>query len=62
MRLRDSFFGKAREWFEERVLNHNDATLIQELTAIRYKFQSSGKMKVESKDEMKRRAAFTGRS
>ena len=56
MRLRDELFWKAREWFEERSCQiPNDPTLIQELTAIRYKFQSSGKMKVESKDEMKRR-------
>ena len=56
MRLRDELFWKAREWFEERSCQiPNDPTLIQELTAIRYKFQSRGKMKVESKDEMKRR-------
>ena len=29
--------------------------MISEITSIRYKYQSSGKLKVESKDEMKRR-------
>ena len=33
----------------------NDGQLISEITSIRYKYQSTGKLKVESKDEMKRR-------
>ena len=33
----------------------DDDTLIQEITGIRYKYLSTGKLKVESKDEMKRR-------
>ena len=33
----------------------DDQTLISELTAIRYKYLSNGKLKIESKDEMKRR-------
>ena len=55
-RLRDELFWKAREWFEGRdvVLPQDDA-LIQELTGIRYKYLSNGKLKIESKDEMKRR-------
>ena len=32
-----------------------DDTLIAELTGIRYKYLSSGKLKIESKDEMKKR-------
>jgi hypothetical protein len=32
-----------------------DDALVQELTGIRYKYLSNGKLKIESKDEMKRR-------
>ena len=56
VRLRDELFWKAREWFEGRdVAIPHDETLISEITAVRYKYQSSGKLKIESKDEMKRR-------
>jgi len=56
VRLRDELFWKAREWFEGRdVQIPNDETLISEITAVRYKYQSTGKLKIESKDEMKRR-------
>jgi len=56
MRLRDELFWKAREWFEGRDVHiENDETLISEITSVRYKYQSSGKLKIESKDEMKRR-------
>jgi len=45
-----------REWFLKRDCKiPNDPTLISELTSPRYQFTSSGKMKMESKDEMKRR-------
>lgn len=55
-RLRDELFWAAREWFEARdVKMPSDDTLIAELTGIRYKYLSTGKLKVESKDEMKRR-------
>jgi len=55
-RLRDELFWNAREWFEGRdVKIPEDDTLIQEITSIRYKYLSTGKLKVESKDEMKRR-------
>ena len=55
-RLRDELFWKAREWFEDRACKiPDDDTLIQEITGIRYKYLSNGKLKVESKDEMKRR-------
>lgn len=55
-RLRDELFWSAREWFEGRdVFIPEDDTLIQEITSIRYKYLSTGKLKVESKDEMKRR-------
>ena len=56
MRLRDELFWKAREWFEARDCKiPNDETLISEVTAVRYKYQSSGKLKIEGKDEMRRR-------
>jgi phage terminase large subunit len=55
-RLRDELFWSAREWFEARDCKiPSDDTLIAELTGIRYKYLSTGKLKVESKDEMKRR-------
>ena len=55
-RLRDELFWNAREWFEARdVKIPDDTTLIQELSGIRYKYLSTGKLKVESKDEMKKR-------
>lgn len=55
-RLRDELFWSAREWFEARDCRiPSDDTLIAELTGIRYKYLSTGKLKVESKDEMKRR-------
>lgn len=56
VRLRDELFWNAREWFEGRdVQIPNDEALISEITAVRYKYQSTGKLKIESKDEMKRR-------
>lgn len=55
-RLRDELFWKAREWFEARDCQiPNDEALISEITAVRYKYQSTGKLKIESKDEMKKR-------
>ena len=55
-RLRDELFWLAREWFEGRdVKIPQDDALIQEITGIRYKYLSTGKLKIESKDEMKRR-------
>jgi len=55
-RLRDEIYWNAREWFEARDCHMpQDDTLISELTSIRYKYLSTGKLKIESKDEMKRR-------
>ena len=55
-RLRDELFWNCREWFEQRDCKlPNDTALISELTGIRYKYLSNGKLKIESKDEMKRR-------
>lgn len=56
LRLRDELWFRAREWFQQRdcVIPH-DALLIGELSAPSYRLTSSGKIKVESKDEMKER-------
>jgi phage terminase large subunit len=55
-RLRDELFWNAREWFEARDCKiPDDQTLVQELTSVRYKYLSNGKLKIESKDEMRRR-------
>jgi hypothetical protein len=55
-KLRDELFWAAREWFEARDCHMpQDDTLISEITGIRYKYLSTGKLKVESKDEMKKR-------
>ena len=55
-RLRDELFWSCREWFEARDCHiPDDGTLMAELSGIRYKYLSTGKLKVESKDEMKRR-------
>lgn len=56
MRLRDELWFKGREWFESRaVLIPKDEGLISELVTPKYKLESSGKLKVESKDDMKKR-------
>ncbi len=56
MRLRDELWGRAREWFESReCVIVDDAQLIHELAAPRFAFTSSGKIKIESKDEMRKR-------
>ena len=55
-RLRDELWFKAREWLEARDCHMpQDDDLISELSSVRFKYLSSGKLKVESKDEMKRR-------
>jgi hypothetical protein len=54
--LRSELWFKMRGMLEERTsrLPANEQ-LLAELTSIRYSFSSNGKMKAESKDEMKRR-------
>lgn len=55
-RLRDELWFKGREWFEtRRVLMPEDDELIGELTTPKFKVLSTGKVKVESKEELKRR-------
>ena len=59
-RLRDELWFRAREWFDKRdVKVISDDELIAELTLPKYKVLSSGKIKVESKDEMKKRGVVS---
>lgn len=63
LRLRDELWWNTREWF--RTLNvriPNDGGLVAELTLPTYSHSSSGKVKVESKDEIKKRTAKTASS
>lgn len=56
LRQRDELWFKARKWLEKkdcRLLD--DETLIAELSLPKYAFTSTGKLKVESKDELKKR-------
>jgi hypothetical protein len=56
LRLRDELWFKAREWFDSRaVWMPKDEGLAAELVGPKYKVESSGKLKVESKDDMKKR-------
>ena len=56
MRMRDELWGKAREFFEQKDCKiPDDATLIHELATPRFAFTSTGKIKIESKDEMRKR-------
>ena len=58
MRLRDELYWNCRSFFEGRdVQIPNDDVLISELTNIRYKYLSTGKLKIEGKDELKRRGS-----
>jgi phage terminase large subunit len=58
MRLRDELWWNAREWFKRLdVRIANDPKLIGELTLPTYAYTSGGKIKVEGKDEMKKRTA-----
>lgn len=56
MRLRDELWFRVRDWFDARdVTIPQDDALVAELVAPKYKIESSGKLKVESKDDMKKR-------
>ncbi|MEO1398640.1 MAG: hypothetical protein AAFU56_07220, partial [Pseudomonadota bacterium] len=59
-RLRDELWWRAREWFlGKEVFMPEDIELKAELTAPTYTYQSNGKIKIESKDETKRRLGFS---
>lgn len=62
VRLKDQLWFEAREWFHQRQCSiPDDPNLIEELTVPAVKYQSNGKTRVESKDEIKRRGAFRDR-
>lgn len=55
-RLRDELWFRARRWLEKKDCKlFRDDVLIAELSMPKYTFSSTGKIKVESKDEMKKR-------
>lgn len=56
IRLRDELWWRTREWFHGKdVCIPDDGVLIGELGDVHYDILSSGKLKVETKDEMKKR-------
>lgn len=63
MRLRDELWFAARDWFERRdVRIAEDEDLVGELTLPTFRVLSTGKKQVESKDEIKKRAASPDRA
>ncbi|HTY66607.1 MAG TPA: terminase B [Alphaproteobacteria bacterium] len=56
-RLRDELWWRAREWLDTRTcVLPDDQDLIGELTVPKYSFTPEGKIKVEGKDEIKKRS------
>ena len=56
LRSRDELWFRARKWLEKKDCKLvDDETLIAELSLPKYKITSTGKLQVESKDEMKKR-------
>ena len=56
LNLRSELWEKCRLWFEGRdVVIPNDEQLINELCSVSYGYSSTGKTKVESKDDIRRR-------
>lgn len=56
LRSRDELWFRARKWLEKKDCKLvDDETLIAELSLPKYKVTSTGKLQVESKDEMKKR-------
>jgi hypothetical protein len=54
--LKAELWYKAKAWFERRDCRiPDDSRLISELATVRYTFTSSGKTKVESKEDIKKR-------
>jgi hypothetical protein len=54
--LRTELIFRVRGWLEQRTARlPKNPTLLAELTSIRYSFGSTGKVKAESKDDMRRR-------
>ncbi len=60
MRLRDELWFRARGWFAERACRMpSDEALIAELTLPSFKVNSTGKIVVESKDDLKKRGVVS---
>jgi len=58
--LKAELWYKAKAWFERRDCRiPDDGRLISELATVRYKFSSTGKIQVESKDDIKRRGLIS---
>ena len=56
LNLRSELWERCKNWFEGRDVNiPGDERLIGELCSVRYGYSSSGKIKVESKDELRKR-------
>jgi hypothetical protein len=55
--LRAELWFRGKEWLEKRncSLMEADSRLIDELATVKYNFTSNGKIKVESKDDLKKR-------
>lgn len=63
MRLRDEMWWNARDWFKRLdVKIPDDKRFVGEITLPTYGFSQGGKIKVESKDEMKKRTAKSSNS
>ena len=59
--LRCELWHRAKEWFEQRHCRiPRDDRLMFELCSPRYSFESSGKIRMETKDEMKKRIGHRG--
>lgn len=54
MRLRDELWFRAKEWFDGEVSVPDDPNLISELIAPTYAYESNGKVKVASKEDLKK--------
>jgi hypothetical protein len=55
-RLRDELYCRTRDWFATRQVSvpaHDK--LVADLTALKYRYLSDGRIKIESKDEMRKR-------
>lgn len=61
VRLRDELWWRCREWFETRTCTMpDDPELVFQLSAPAYQFESNGKIKVEGKDQTRKRLGRKG--
>lgn len=63
---RDELWWKLREWFEEGacsisrgLMPHQRQALLKDIQDIRFKYSPTGKIRIESKDDMKKRLGFS---